>query len=227
MKNKNLIIIECYCDTEEKLSLLKNMVLKLNGNFDILISSHSPIPEEIQCNIDYFIFDKSNPILKYPERGMKFWRIIDNIKITHIMDDYGWTVYNLRKNAISLCKKLNYDYFSFINYDIEITDDLIELLSNPKDFVCTNFLDPLTKESLFPSLLFNILNKENTYKIYDLINKNEYLKTDPITNTSLYSDAEAYWGHLISNFEYIKVETKIMGGAKPVTELQGKLQKHI
>ena len=30
MKNKNLVIIECYCDTEEKLSLLDKMIPTLN-----------------------------------------------------------------------------------------------------------------------------------------------------------------------------------------------------
>ena len=199
MKNKNLIVIECYCDTEQKLSLLDKMINSLNNKFDILVTTHSPLPELIQEKIDYLIFDKSNPILKYPERGMKFWRKIKNIKITHIMDDYGWTVYNLKKNAILFSKQLDYDYYSFINYDINITEDLVDLLNNPEDFICTNFLDPLTKKSLFPSLLFNILSKENTNKIYDLIKKEDYISVDNTTGTSLYSDAEAYWGSLISN----------------------------
>ena len=111
MKNKNLVIIECYCDTEEKLSLLDKMITTLNDKFDILVTTHYFLPERIQAKIDYLIYDKSNPILKYPERGMEFWRKISNIKITHIMDDYGWTVYNLKKNAISFCADLNYDYY--------------------------------------------------------------------------------------------------------------------
>lgn len=211
MKNKNLVIIECYCDTKEKLFLLDKMITSLNNKFDILVTTHFFLPEKIQSKIDYLIYDKSNPILKYPERGMEFWRKINNIKITHIMNDYGWTVYNLKKNAISFCDDLNYDYYSFINYDIEITKDLIYLLNNPKDFICTNFLDPTSKKSLFPSLLFNILSKDNANKIYNLINKDDYIKADPNTNTSLYSDAEAYWGYLISNFKYEKITTEIVG----------------
>ena len=85
MKNKNLVIIECYCDTEEKLSLLDKMITTLNDKFDILVTTHYFLPERIQAKIDYLIYDKSNPILKYPERGMEFWRKISNIKITHIM----------------------------------------------------------------------------------------------------------------------------------------------
>jgi hypothetical protein len=211
MKNKNLIIIVCYCDTEQKLKLLHNMINRIKNEFDILVASHSPLPISIQNDIDYLVYDKSNPILKYPERGMEFWRIIQNQKISHIMNDYGWTVFNLKKNAITFCQNLDYSHYSFINYDIEITEEVLNILNNPKDFICSDFKDPTTNVSLFPSLLFNILSKENANKINTLISKQEYTSSDPITKQSLYLDAEAYWGHLISNFNYTKVETKIVG----------------
>jgi hypothetical protein len=211
MKNKNLVIIVCYCDTEQKIKLLHNMINQIKNKFDILIASHSPLPISIQNDIDYLVYDKSNPILKYPERGMEFWRIIQNQKISHIMNDYGWTVFNLKKNAITFCQNLDYSHYSFINYDIEITEEVLNILNNPKDFICSDFKDPTTNVSLFPSLLFNILSKENANKINTLISKQEYTSSDPITKQSLYLDAEAYWGHLISNFDYTKVETKIVG----------------
>ncbi len=221
MKNKNLIIIVCYCDTEQKLKLLHDMINRIKNEFDILVASHSPLPISIQKDIDYLVYDKSNPILKYPERGMEFWRIIKNQchpcgpkppkKISHIMNDYGWTVFNLKKNAITFCQNLNYSHYSFINYDIEITKEVLNTLNNPKDFICSDFKDPTTNISLFPSLLFNILSKENANKINSIISKQEYTSSDPITKQSLYLDAEAYWGHLISNFNYTKIETEIVG----------------
>ena len=221
MKNKNLVIILCYCDTQHKLDLLSNMVLSLKDKYDILVSTHSPLPIEIQNNIDYLVYDKSNPILKFPERGMVFWKKINiectpcgekpPIKISHIMDDYGWTVFNLKKNAINFCQNLDYSHYSFINYDIEITEEVLNILNNPKDFICSDFKDPTTNISLFPSLLFNTLSKENANKINNLISKKEYTGMSSITSQALYLDAEAYWGHLISNFNYVKVETKIVG----------------
>ena len=215
MKNKNLVIILCYCDTQEKLKLLSDMVLSLKDKYDILVSTHSPLPLEIQKDINYLVYDKSNPILKYPERGMQFWKKIEGkIKITHIMDDYGWTVFNLKKNAITFCDPLDYNHYSFINYDIKVTKEVLDLLSNPKDFICSNFLDPNSNKSLFPSLLFNILNKENANKINDLISKKEYTTSLPGTDHALYFDAEAYWGKLISNFNYFKVTTDIVGIAE-------------
>jgi hypothetical protein len=213
MKNKNLVVILCYCDTQSKLDLLSNMVESLKDKYDIMISTHSAIPLKIQKDIDYLVYDKSNPILRYPERGMQFWKkILDiSIKITHIMDDYGWTVFNLKQNAISLGKNLDHDYYSFINYDIEITKEVLKTLDNPKDFICSNFIDPNSKKSLFPSLLFNILSKDNANKINNLISKKSYTESLPGTDHALYFDAEAYWGKLISNFDYVKLDTKIEG----------------
>jgi|VirMetMinimDraft_7_1064189.scaffolds.fasta_scaffold06899_2 hypothetical protein len=220
MKNKNLVIILCYCDTQRKLDLLSNMILSLKDKYDILVSTHSPLPIEIQNNIDYLVYDKSNPILKYPERGMVFWKSVNiectpcgekpPIKISHMMNDYGWTVFNLKKNAIAFCQNLDYSHYSFINYDIEITQGVLNMINNPKDFICSDFKDPTTNASLFPSLLFNILSKENANKINNLISKQEYTSSNPTTGQS-FTDAEAYWGHLISNFNYVKVETEIVG----------------
>ena len=144
MKNKNLVIIVCYCDTEQKIKLLHNMINQIKNKFDILVASHSPLPISIQNDIDYLVYDKSNPILKYPERGMEFWRTIQNQKISHIMNDYGWTVFNLKKNAITFCQNLDYSHYSFINYDIEITEEVLNTLNNPKDFIYSNFKDPTT-----------------------------------------------------------------------------------
>ena len=45
----------------------------------------------------------------------------------------------------------------------------------------------------------------------NIISKQEYTSSDPTTKQSLYLDAEAYWGHLISNFNYTKIETEIVG----------------
>ena len=56
MKNKNLIIILCYCDTQEKLDILQNTISTLKDNFNILVSSHSPIPPSIQSQINYFVY---------------------------------------------------------------------------------------------------------------------------------------------------------------------------
>lgn len=212
MKNKNLIIILCYCDTQEKIDILQNTISILKDKFNILISSHSPIPASIQSQVDYVIYDQSNPILRFPERGMKFWKTIGGqIKISHIKEDYGWTVFNLIKNAISLSNNLDYSFYSFINYDTKITSEIIELFNSPKDFICSNYTDPETQQPLFPGLLLNILSKHNSIKLNSLLSKVDYVKQIPNTQTSMYNDAESYWKSILENFDYEKTETEVIG----------------
>jgi len=212
MKNKNLIVILCYCDTQEKLDILQSTISILKNNFNILISSHSPLPTSIQSQIDYFVYDQSNPILRFPERGMKFWKTVGGqIKISHIKEDYGWTVFNLIKNAISLNNNLDYPFCSFINYDTKITNEILELLNDPKDFICSNYIDPATNQPLFPGLLLNILSKDNIIKVDSLLSKSDYVKQIPNTQTSMYNDAESYWESILENFKYKKTEVKVKG----------------
>ena len=54
---------------------------------------------------------------------MVFWRsITSNIsyKITNILPDYGWTALNQILLGGNLGLSLDYDYFSFINYDTRL-----------------------------------------------------------------------------------------------------------
>jgi hypothetical protein len=76
MKN-NLIIILSHCDSREKSEILIDNIKKLKTqNFDVLLLSHIPIPSSIQQIVEYFIYDKSNPIINWPDRGMVFWKKI-------------------------------------------------------------------------------------------------------------------------------------------------------
>ena len=62
---KEIALIGSYCNTKTKLDILENQIdsLKLL-NLDILVFGRYPLPLHIQKKCDYFIFDKSNPILK-------------------------------------------------------------------------------------------------------------------------------------------------------------------
>ena len=52
MTNKNLIIIQCHCNTEEKISVLeKNIEILKNQKFKILVVSHIPVNQTIQDKV--------------------------------------------------------------------------------------------------------------------------------------------------------------------------------
>ena len=108
MPTNNLVIITCHCNNEEKEKLLHKNIDEIKSHgFDILVVSHLPISIEIQNKVEYTIFDKSNPILNYPYRGIAFWKTFTHkkrpIKIQNVLDDYGWTAFNqifMKKNQL-------------------------------------------------------------------------------------------------------------------------------
>lgn len=206
MKN-NLIIILSHCDTEEKREILIDNINKIkSNNFDILLVSHIPIPPSIQELVEYFIYDKSNPLIYWPERGMVFWRsITSNIsyKMTNILPDYGWTALNQILLGGNLGLSLDYDYFSFINYDTRLTNLTIKALKNPVPFLTTKVKSIDDKKVRYPGLLLNIINRKNLKLLLPLIIKEHYMKdTHSWKEGGKFRDAEEYWEHLITNFSY-------------------------
>ena len=201
MINKNLVIILSHCDTKEKLKILENNIQLLkSNNFDILLTSHIPLPENIQSQVEYLIYDKSNPILHWPKRGMTFWKTLstgtENLKLINILPDYGWTAFNQFLTSSHLGLSLEYDYYSFINYDVIFTPQLIETMKLPHNFLCSKVYESKNQKGFrFPSFMFNMISKNNLKKLLPLISKQQYIRGN-------FKDAEHYLGHLFSVFDY-------------------------
>ena len=210
MKNKNLVIIMCHCDNDIKKNTLNKNIDKIKSEgFDIMVLSHIPVSNSIQSKVDYFIYDKSNPTITYPYRGMVFWKNLKfkdkKIRLQNILDDYGWTALNQILLAGNLGVSLDYNYFSFINYDIKITDNIVYDLKNPSSFLVSKVKDLGVKDKdyRFPSFMFNVLSKENLKSILPIINKKYYMSDQhPWKEGGKFRDAEEYWEQLIQNFEY-------------------------
>lgn len=214
MKN-NLVIILSHCNTEEKKELLENNIKKLkSNNFDILLLSHIPIPPNIQESIEYFIYDKSNPIINWPERGMVFWKKIlgdINYRLQTIYPDYGWTAFNQILLGGNLGLSLSYDYFSFINYDIQLTDSIIEALDNPVPFLTSTVQPAYESKPRYPSFMLNILNRKNLKSILPIIDKKHYMcDTHSFKKDGKFQSAENYWEHLVTNFSHTIYPENIM-----------------
>jgi|TARA_R110000851_G_scaffold133430_2_gene268317 hypothetical protein len=206
MKN-NLIIILSHCNSREKREILIDNIKKLKTqNLDVLLLSHIPIPPSIQQMVEYFIYDKSNPIINWPHRGMVFWKKIlgdTNYRLQTIYPDYGWTAFNQILLGGNLGLSLDYNHFSFINYDIQITDPVIGALNNPTSFLTSKVQPCSEAKPRYPSFMLNILNRKNLKALLPLINKEHYTcDTLPWKEPGRFKSAEDYWSHLITNFSY-------------------------
>jgi hypothetical protein len=203
----NLIIILSHCNSREKREILIDNIKKLKTqNLDVLLLSHIPIPPSIQQMVEYFIYDKSNPIINWPNRGMVFWKKISgdtNYRLQTIYPDYGWTAFNQILLGGNLGLSLDYNHFSFINYDIQITDSVISALNNPTSFLTSKVQPCSEAKPRYPSFMLNILDRKNLKVLLPLINKEHYMcDTLPWKEPGRFKSAEDYWSHLITNFSY-------------------------
>ncbi len=197
MKKNNLVIILSHCDTKEKINLLENNIKQVKEyGLDILLASHIPLSKSIQSSVDYIVYDKSNPLLVWPERGMCHWKSLwwddARYRLDTIFPDTGWTALNQIKLSSSLGLSLDYDYYTFINYDTVLTDNLMDVAKTPQNYLdgnddlgvyltrIINYNDwegekKIVRKSAFPGMLFNMYSKEKLQSMIPLISRGKYL----------------------------------------------------
>lgn len=135
---KNCILILSYCDKKEKYDiLLKTLSNTKKFNYDIFLYSHYPLNgNDIQNKVNYYLYDYSNPILKYPkEFGMVHWRIFNNkYKLKIHIDDYGYAVIQMFKRGVDFLKILNYERVIILNYDTYIDNYIVDKIEDDLNF---------------------------------------------------------------------------------------------
>lgn len=140
--NNDLCVILAYCNNEKKIDLLKKCIIDLkNKNKDIFITSHYPLPFDIQKMVEYYYYDHNNDILTQKNGGFQKynigiweWNRINNYKIsynyTYLDPDliiHAYPIWTLIQNAISLIKIKNYKKIHIIDYDVLIgPSDILE-----------------------------------------------------------------------------------------------------
>jgi len=205
--NNNLACILSHCDNNEKLIALENNIKTLKKcGFDILLASHIPLGEKITSSVNYFIYDKSNPILHYPEKALLYWKSIkiDGIftSLDELLPDYGFTPFNQIKKIGAFCKELEYDNFTFINYDIKITPNMVEEFSDIKGNIVSKVKWKKDHNEYSPNLLLFSFSKQDFYKISSSINRKDYIfhTNFPVSGES--PPPEAYLKYLLKDIEY-------------------------
>lgn len=118
---KEIVLIGSYCNTKIKLNTLEKQIdnLKLL-NLDILVFGRYPLPQYIQEKCDYFIFDKSNPIIE--DRVLYNYLFTHGKKINFIFQDYGYAALEQITKSLGFVKSLNYDIAYWLVYDVDTTE---------------------------------------------------------------------------------------------------------
>jgi len=127
---KDLIMIGTYCPDKEREDLLVNCIDSLKecrDKYDLLIVSHSYIPEYIARNVDYVIFDKENDLLINDTDYLNkpWFRPMDNyIILSSYIGQYSTflSAYRILIAGIGFAKTYLYNKIHFIEYDTKVTD---------------------------------------------------------------------------------------------------------
>jgi hypothetical protein len=157
---KDLILIGAYCPDEEREKLLNECVeslLNVNRDFDILISSHTIIPEYITRKVDYVFYDKKNELITDMEYCNQPWfsPMTGSIIFTTTLNDSSTylAVYRLLISGLGIAKTFNYKKVHYLEYDSEI-NDFTDLYENSK--ILDEYDSVLMKKEYRPNEKINL-----------------------------------------------------------------------
>lgn len=149
---KKLALISSYCDTDEKLDILrKNCLLFKSLGVDTFVSS--PIKIEVDC--DFLFITKENPIISWPDKAISIFRVLPyqnkNLKLQPLISDSGWASLYQFKKMMEFAATFDYDMFYLTIYDLLIDNKIIEDIHG--NIINTTYprQDFNDKERIFPS----------------------------------------------------------------------------
>ena len=195
--------------------------LKQTGR-KIILTSHLPIPNELQEMVDYCIYDKNNILTKhtfYKNTWFDYggWRV-DLMLAGENNDIYhGPSVYTNYYNGASLSKSLGIKKIYFLNYDYHLKnsqylDDISLILNNKKAYAG-----------------FRKEQEGNTITTYFLATEPDfYLNHFPLVKTAKdYDDLMVKWGSESNGLENLTYHTFIQDKDKIYWEDETKFTKLI
>jgi len=117
---KEIAIFGSYCNTKEKLQALENSITHAKTlGLDVLVFGRYPIPESTQRMCDYWIYDKSNPILQ--DRALNHWFAHEGKYFSNWFRDYGFAALEQIIKCLGFVNNLEYDVAYWLVYDVDLT----------------------------------------------------------------------------------------------------------
>ena len=132
---KELILILCYAPDTKRQELLRTLVNDINNDeFDIMIVTHSFVPQDISDKVDYIVYEKENLLLT--DIKSKYKVVFTNGDFTVNTTEckkynHGFTCLRLLLLGLKSAKNLDYVKVHLFEYDCEIKSD-IEIKDNSK-----------------------------------------------------------------------------------------------
>lgn len=172
---KDLIIISNYSETYEKQEVLRNLVSQISkqkSDFDLMIVSHTIVPEDISNKCEYVLYDKKNELIYDWDMRCKPWFNPGNTRqIMSIFTGFynsHLAIWRMLILGNGLAKNLGYKKVHHIEYDASI-NDFSELYENSKLLDINNSVYYVKSQSTVDDILFG------SYQAYRLDTLNDDL----------------------------------------------------
>lgn len=169
----DIIFFTSYCDTIEKSNILLENIEFLKKNYSdkkIGVHANFPLSENIQKNVDHYIFEDLNFNYKKNDINFYFWEhpSFDKKLISYISNlDYGLSSLNQIKNISYYFK--NYDRIIICNYDIDFNSidfNLMDSDLNLYEFDKNGNSYSLVLFSFNPKIFYDKISKHFTKEDY-------------------------------------------------------------
>lgn len=122
--DKHIFVIDAWADTIEKEKILVDCIDRCKEfEIPILLATHFPVKPEIQSMVDYYIYDKNNPILLFNEFenhdvSSGRWTQTDDYYVENQHEfHHDYAIWETMRNAFNFCKCLGKEYIHFMEYD--------------------------------------------------------------------------------------------------------------
>ena len=202
--NKKVALISSFCDTEEKLNVLKENIKKIKSFLDIILISPVNLPDEIVKACDYVFYTKDNPILEWPLKTQLYYfqpSRYDTIFLYTVNKNYGWAGLSQVKKLTEIALTFDYEYFYHMIYDLEIDDNVVNIFKGQKENWIGSFnRGDVEVESSLHLMAFNL---ENVKKLKNLITLENYLD---FLNSDVDGSTEAFMGTVRRNLKSEKAD---------------------
>lgn len=188
----HIFVIDSWPDNESKENDLVRLIKHLKTfNIEILLTGHYPIRPEIQKMVDYYLYDKNNPVL-FNEEFNDFnvssgrWTNHNGMLITNNYPfHHDYAIWETMRNSFNYCKYLNKKHIHFMEYDnypnlIQYRQAFLERI---KDFdaIMYEYDENSTKEDppYSSAYIFSIKTDVGIKAIDTIKSKEEYFMNKP------------------------------------------------
>jgi hypothetical protein len=130
-EKKTVVVISTYTVNDNLTDLTLEAINAVKGQgYDVILTSHAPIPTKLQENVNHAIFDSGNILVYHDFYGTSWtetdeYRMTMNIRTENNHIYHGPAVYTNYYNGIHLANSLGYDNAICFNYDMFITDEKV------------------------------------------------------------------------------------------------------